>query len=473
MALKRIVKDFAGGVLADQFQSYVRSGEMGATTIMSLGEKVERNKPMTTQGTPNYLVDGSVFDVQVGQCAIVLEDGAIREVVNAATDTDPATGEKLAGQYTFETNVAPTIFGTKGFSQNFQAAFGSAVERFKTGGQVRHTHQILYFNMKNLPPLPFGAGDIKYRDAEFNISFTVGMNGKMVLKLIDPMAFYQKASINFTKEFKMDGEEGKAFFGMFKGKLSSALKVMFNRSKTTADFDELQGDAEIMCNIAKEGLGEFLSEYGMEFVDFSQYDISLSEKDAERREKLQERKLLGTDQSMMAGMMADRSMDAMNTAAGNTGGAMMGMMGMGMAQNMGGNMMGQTAQMMPQQQQPQQQYVPQQGQQQNMPQQPQQAAPAPVAQAPAGDSWTCSCGVANTNKFCGGCGGQQPEPPPPAPAGGDSWTCSCGVTNTNKFCGGCGGQQPAAAPAKVFCTGCGNEQPPDMPKFCGGCGKPF
>ena len=62
----------------------------------------------------------------------------------------------------------------------------------------------------------------------------------------------------------------------------------------------------------------------------------------------------------MPGMMAAASGEAMKTAAGNEAGAMMGFMGMNMAQNTGANMLGAVANM-------------------------QQAAPAQPAAAPAAD----------------------------------------------------------------------------------------
>jgi len=59
--------------------------------------------------------------------------------------------------------------------------------------------------------------------------------------------------------------------------------------------------------------------------------------------------------------------------------------------------------------------------------------------------------------------------PAPAKAGKDApWTCGCGVANTTKFCGGCG--KPAPAPLK--CPKCKWVRPVENTslKFCGNCG---
>ena len=102
----------------------------------------------------------------------------------------------------------------------------------------------------------------------------------------------------------------------------------------------------------------------------------------------------------------------MKTAAGNTNGAAMAFMGMGMAQQAGGAsaqnlyQMGGTAGSA------------------------QAAQPVQPAATSASAQWTCKCGTVNTGKFCSECGN-----PRPAPA---QWTCSCGAVNTGKFCSECG-----------------------------------
>ena len=136
--------------------------------------------------------------------------------------------------------------------------------------------------------------------------------------------------------------------------------------------------------------------------------------------------------------------EAMKSSASNPNGAMMGFMGMGMAQQAGGMNANQLFQM---------------GQQQ---QAAQQAAPAPAA-----DGWKCSCGATATGKFCPECGS-------PKPADDGSWTCSCGQKNTGKFCPNCGGKKPAGIP-QYKCDKCGWQpaDPTKAPRFCPECGDPF
>lgn len=111
--------------------------------------------------------------------------------------------------------------------------------------------------------------------------------------------------------------------------------------------------------------------------------ISLPEEDAELIKQAQRTAML-RDPSMAAATLTGAQAEAMKTAAGNKNGAMMGFMGLGMAQQAGG-LNAQELYAMGQQQ---------------------KAAPA----APAADGWKCSCGATATGNFCPSCGAKKPQP---------------------------------------------------------------
>ena len=138
--------------------------------------------------------------------------------------------------------------------------------------------------------------------------------------------------------------------------------------------------------------------------------------------------------NMAAAHMVQAQAEAMKSAAANENGAMMGFMGMNMAQNAGGFHAAQLFQM------------------------GQQNAPA----APQTTGWTCKCGTVNTGKFCTECGSAQ------------GWTCKCGSVNKGKFCPECGAKKPVSEP-QYACDKCGWEpaDPKNPPKFCPECGDPF
>ena len=142
---------------------------------------------------------------------------------------------------------------------------------------------------------------------------------------------------------------------------------------------------------------------------------------------------------MAAAHMVQAQAEAMKTAAGNANGAMMGFMGMNMAQTAGGLNANSLFQMAQQQ-------------------------PAQAPQAPQ-EGWKCGCGAMNTGKFCVECGAAKPS---------DGWVCVCGHVNKGKFCSECGAKKPAGAPL-YRCDKCGwePEDPKNPPKFCPECGDRF
>ena len=62
----------------------------------------------------------------------------------------------------------------------------------------------------------------------------------------------------------------------------------------------------------------------------------------------------------------------------------------------------------------------------------------------------------------------------PGMAQGGTWTCSCGMVNTGRFCQNCGSPQPMAV-RRFRCDKCGWEpaDPSNLPKFCPQCGDPI
>ena len=217
----------------------------------------------------------------------------------------------------------------------------------------------------------------------------------------------------------------------------------------------------------RDALNEVLSKKWTELRGIMVYSLGVnsvtaSKEDEDMIKQLQKSAVM-RDPNMAAATLAGAQADAMRMAAGNTGGAMSGFMGMGMAQQTGGANLQNLYAM---------------GQQQTAA----QASGAGTvttggmvypetgnAAADGAASWNCACGAnGNTGKFCVECG----QPKPSRTAG---WTCAnCGTVNKGKFCSECGQPKPAGVP-QYRCDKCGwePEDPAKPPKFCPECGDPF
>ena len=258
--------------------------------------------------------------------------------------------------------------------------------------------------------------------------------------------FYTNVCGNFS------GSYGKANLdSMLKSEIVTALQPALGKiSDQGVRPSMLPSHTMEICDALNEVLSKKWGDLrGIAISSFNMNPPSMSEEDTQLIKNLQ-RTAVMRDPAMAAAHLTEAQGDAMRTAAGNSGGAMMGFMGMNMAQQTGGINAGNLYNMAAQQNA------------QQVAQQQQQAQSAPAA-----NEWVCSCGVHNTGNFCMSCGQKKP-------AKGDYWTCSCGAENKGKFCSSCGKPKPAGVPL-YKCDKCGWEpdDPTNPPKFCPECGDPF
>ena len=324
------------------------------------------------------------------------------------------------------------------------ASFERVGTRFTFGGDTGKDQRVYFFNTKEIMGNKYGtASPVPFRVVDNNIGLDVDIsvrcNGEYSYKIVDPLMFYKNVCGNVEEPYTRDKIDSQ-----LKSELLTALQPAF--AKISAMGVRYSAVPAHTTDVAK-ALNEVLSQEwtdlrGIQVASFGVNSIAASPEDEAMIKELQKAAVM-RDPSMAAANLAASQADAMRMAASNENGAMMGFMGMGMANAVGGmnpqGLYGMGAGNVP----PQNQYAtaPGGGFAQPQAQTPGAAmgvgaAPAPApAPAPAGDTWTCSCGVQNTGKFCGNCGS-----PKPAPAG--PWTCSCGMQNTGNFCGNCGSKRP-------------------------------
>ncbi|MBQ9833382.1 MAG: SPFH domain-containing protein [Clostridia bacterium] len=437
MGLIKALTGAVGGVLADQWREHFVCNSLSADVLAAKGQKSTSNRSSNTKGEDNVISNGSIIEVNEGQCMMIVEQGAIVEFC-----AEP-------GQFIFDSSKEPSIFYGK-FGQNLLNTFKTMGKRISMGGAAGIDQRVYYFNTKEIVGNKYGTPNaVPFRVVDNNIGLDIDIaircHGEFSYKITDPMLFYKNVCGNVADIYTRAEIDSQ-----LKTELMTALQPAFAKiSAMGIRYSALPGHTIEISNALNEVLSEKWGALrGLAVASFGVSSVSASEEDEELIKKLQ-RDAVFRNPTMAAARLAGAQAEAMESAAKNEGGggAFMAFAGMNMAQNAGGMNMN-NLYAMGQQQQPAQQ--------------------APAASAPAGATWTCECGASgNVGKFCGSCGAPKKEED-----GG--WKCACGTFNKGKFCAECGAKRPEGAKA-YRCNKCGWE-PQDKskpPKFCIQCGDPF
>ena len=424
-----------GGVLADQWKEFFYCEALDMDTLVVKGQKRVSGRSSNTKGSDNIISNGSGIAVADGQCMIIVEQGKVVEVC-----AEP-------GEYTYDTSTEPSIFAGK-FGTSLKETFQAIGKRFTYGGDTGKDQRVYYFNTKEIMDNKFGTPSpiiFEVTNKRIGMSRTVNVrcNGVYSYIISNPILFYTKVCGNVEQAFTRDQIDGQ-MKTEFVSALQPAFGALAELELRPAQLPAKVGELKQAMNMALQA--EWVDSRGITVEKIALNPITLNDEDMKKIQQMEDAATMGSNPFMMAGRMTDATANAMETAAGNSAGAMTGFMGMGMA---GGAMGGGFG-------------AAQQFYGMGM-QQAQQAAPAP---APAANGWKCACGATATGKFCPECGAKKPEE--------TGWTCSCGAKNTGKFCQNCGAKKPSGVP-QYRCDKCGwqPEDPTKAPRFCPECGDPF
>ena len=419
----------AGGVLADQWVDFITCDSLSGDILMVQGSKPQQSRSSNTKGSENIISNGSKINVSDGQCMIIVENGRIVDYCS-----EP-------GQYTYNNQIQPSLLG--GGMKDLGASFAQIGKRFLAGGAPTDQQKVYYINTKEIINNKIGWGKIPFRhyDPEFDKSIIVQVQGfgMYTFKIADPLMFYKNLAGNIAGAYTKD-----TLLLTMKSEIMAALNPALGKiALTKIPYDALILYPEELGRYINESVGpRWGTDRGIEIRTFAVESITVDEESAKKISQLQET-AIHSDPGMLGARLGTAQANAMENAAKNSGGAMTGFMGMGMAQSAGGLNAGDLINM---------------SQQQKAEAAKKQKEEAAIS----AESWKCGCGNVNKGKFCDECGSKKPED-----AG--SWTCECGAVNKGKFCSECGKQKAD----KAVCAKCGWEADGDAPKFCPECGGKF
>ena len=428
MGLIKAITGAAGGVLADQWKEYFYCEALSGDTLVTKGKKKVSGRSSNTKAVENIISTGSVVAVADGQCMIIVEQGKVAEIC-----AEP-------GEFVYDASTEPSIMAGD-LGNSIGEVFKNIGKRFTFGGEAPKDQRIYYINTKEIIGNKYGTpGPVPFRVVDQNIGLDIDISircfGEYSYRITNPILFYTNVCGNVTADY-----DRAQIDSQLKTELLTALQPAFAKiSALGIRYSALPGHTMEMADALNDVLSKKWRDLrGVEIVSMGVSSVKASEEDEAMIKELQ-RSAVYRNTNMAAAKMVDAQAEAMKAAASNAGGAMMGFMGMNMAQTAGGLNANQLFQM---------------GQQ--------QAAQTPAAPA---NGWQCACGHVATGNFCPECGAKKP-----AAAG---WTCSCGSVNKGKFCPECGARKPAGA-VQYKCDKCGwePEKGATPPRFCPECGDKF
>ena len=426
-----------GGTLADQWKEFFYCDAMTADTLVIKGLKKTDSRSSNTKASENVISNGSGVVVADGQCAIIVEQGKVIEVVS-----EP-------GNFVYDTSIEPTIFAGN-LGENVIKVFREMVTRFTYGGGAAKDQRIYYVNTKEIidnkygtpSPIPFRLVD---RNIGLDMDTTVRCNGVYSFKIVNPILFYTNVTGNVKEVFTRDDLNQQ-----FKAEIITNLQPALSKiSSRGIRYNELpMYTTELTEELNKLMSDKWENLRGIRIVSFALNPVTIDKEVEDMIRELQKSAVM-RDVSMAAATLTSAQADAMRDAANNSAGAMTGFMGFGMAQNSGSNMNTQNLYQMAEQQK--------QNQTSN-------AEGNTIGTDKA--SWSCKCGNVSIGNFCTECGAKKPIE--------DVWTCpSCKKDNKGKFCEECGTKKPQGD--NLVCNKCGFkiDVSNPIPKFCPECGDIF
>ena len=428
MGLIQAAKETITKMLGDQWTEYFYCDSMPANILVTKGVKRISSGSSNKKGADNIISNGSIIAVNEGQCMMIVEQGAIVEF------------SAQAGEFIWDSSTEPSIFYGK-LGENLKASWEVLKRRFRSGGDTAKDQRIYYFNLKEIMDNKYGTPTpVPFRVVDHNIGLDVDIsircNGLYSYTIIDPMLFYKNVCGNVENDYTRDNLDSQ-----LKSEFLTALQPAFARiSAQGIRYSALPGHTLELADAMNAALSsKWAEKRGIKVASVAVNSVSASAEDEAMIKELQKSAVF-RNPNMAAAHMVQAQAEAMKSAAKNENGAMMGFMGMNMAQTAGG-MNANALFQMGQAQQP--------------------VAPA----APAANGWTCACGAVNSGKFCTECGASKPN---------DGWICACGSVNKGKFCPECGAKKPAGEPL-YKCDKCGwePEDPKNPPRFCPECGDRF
>ncbi|MBQ3415202.1 MAG: SPFH domain-containing protein [Clostridia bacterium] len=362
--IKGTIGGAIGGTIADQWLEYYEPmSNISATAGIFPAVKRSSNAGRGTNesGSNNIISNGSKIVVPDNFALITMQDGAITGCI----------AEPGAYTYTTDNPNAKSVFAGDGFVAPF---IKQTWERIKFGGLPASQQLLFYVNLKEISDNKFGADDIYWDDSFLETQVSAKVRGTYTIQIVNPLLFiknfvplkYIQPGAEPFDFADLDNEATEQLFTEFIACLGTGFAEFCNDPTKEYRINTIKSDAlglgQSLTKVVESNYN-WTSDRGLQIKKVAIGQIEYDENTEELLREVQKqdtdiraKKKIGKAYAEnMQGMAAADIGEAMKNAAANPNGAMMGFMGVNMAQQSMGNAYAGIANMPQQQQQQQQQ----------------------------------------------------------------------------------------------------------------------
>lgn len=322
-----LIKAFTSSVsssLGDQFKEYISCPEMDSDVLVQRG--IVNHGDGNKNPSEGVITNGSAIMVPESTAMMVIENGKILDFC-----AEPGT-------YTFNSESEPSIF-TGGLGKGIIDTIKKIGSRTTFGGQTAQDQRVYYVNLLAIVGNKFGSPQPKKITDDKYGMLEVTFFGEYAIKVEDPAILVSNVIGSNAKDTVLFSDVlGDQFKSKFVEKVTQAITVVMRKHKIPFGDIGMYGTdiSNEMNNLLDADL---YGKYGIKVSDVAIADINLTEESMKRVSKIDDATIF-SNPNMQSGLMANATAEAMQNAASNENGAMMGFWGMNMAGQTGANVMG-------------------------------------------------------------------------------------------------------------------------------------
>lgn len=320
MGLVNTAYESMHGAISDLWREYFYCNSIPNDVLLTRALK-KRDSKSKNNGNDSVISNGSIIAVNDGQCAIITDNGEIKELC------------MFPGEYVYSKSTEPSLL----CDQAIKSSFNAAMQRFAFGNTVQRDQRVYYINTKEIPGMGFGTSSpIMFRvvdnRAGIDVDIRLKLCGVFSFKIADPVLFYTSIVGNVENEYKTE-QISRQLRTEFLAALNPAMSQMSARG---IRYSELLLYSQDITDVCREVLKTaWQTRRGIELLEVALESVTPIEEDVQMIQQLQKNATFADARLANANMMGAQ-MDAMRNASSNSAGAMTGFMGMGMASMMGG-----------------------------------------------------------------------------------------------------------------------------------------